>query len=282
MKKEMKKFFRKMFETINKPEMRILPGQLAFFLVLSIIPLVALIAAIASNFFVSMDSVIELINQTIPKDTADLIIPTISGKDLNLNIVIFYISAFILASNGPHSMIIGSNLLYKVKDKNLLSRRIKALLMTIVLVLLFLFMLIGPVFGDSIITMITQWIESESMNRGIRIIYSLLKYPISILFIFLSIKLLYLMAPDKQISSKSTTYGAIFTTIAWIITTEIYSFYIEVFAKYNLLYGSIANLIILLLWFYLLSYIFVLGMALNVNQEEKKNTLNESEMKVSN
>ena len=90
------------------------------------------------------------------------------------------------------------------------------------------------------------------------------------------------MAPDKQISSKSTTYGAIFTTIAWIITTEIYSFYIEVFAKYNLLYGSIANLIILLLWFYLLSYIFVLGMALNVNQEEKKNTLNESEMKVSN
>ena len=199
MKKEMKKFFRKMFETINKPEMRILPGQLAFFLVLSIIPLVALIAAIASNFFVSMDSVIELINQTIPKDTADLIIPTISGKDLNLNIVIFYISAFILASNGPHSMIIGSNLLYKVKDKNLLSRRIKALLMTIVLVLLFLFMLIGPVFGDSIITMITQWIESESMNRGIRIIYSLLKYPISILFIFLSIKLLYLMAPDKQI-----------------------------------------------------------------------------------
>ena len=144
MKKEMKKFFRKMFETINKPEMRILPGQLAFFLVLSIIPLVALIAAIASNFFVSMDSVIELINQTIPKDTADLIIPTISGKDLNLNIVIFYISAFILASNGPHSMIIGSNLLYKVKDKNLLSRRIKALLMTIVLDKLLQTPLISP------------------------------------------------------------------------------------------------------------------------------------------
>ncbi len=275
MKKEMKKFFRKVFETINKPEMRILPGQLAFFLVLSIVPLVALIAAIASNFLVSIESLIELINRTFPKDAAELISQAIGGKSLNLNIVIFYSSAFILASNGPHSMIIGSNLLYKIPDKDLLTRRIKALFMTVVLVLLLIFMLIVPVFGDTIVSMITQFIESDSINHMIKLTYSLLKYPISIFFIFFCVKLLYVMAPDKQIPSKSTTYGAIFTTIAWILTTEIYSFYTEVFAKYNLLYGSIANLIILLLWVYLLSYIFVLGMALNANSEIADHKLKE-------
>lgn len=276
MKKEMKKFFRKVFVTINKPEMRILPGQLAFFLVLSIVPLVALIAAIASNFLVSIESLIELINRTFPKDAAELIGQAIGGKSLNLNIVIFYVSAFILASNGPHSMIIGSNLLYKIEDKDLLTRRIKALLMTVVLVLLLIFMLIVPVFGDTIISMITQFIETDSINHVIKVTYSLLKYPISIFFVFFCVKLLYVMAPDKQISSKSTTYGAIFTTIAWILTTEIYSFYVEVFAQYNLLYGSIANLIILLLWVYLLSYIFVLGMAFNANSETADSKLEEA------
>ena len=140
MKQEMKNFFGKVLDTVNKPEMRILPGQLAFFLVLSIIPLVALIATIASNFFISMDSLVDLINSTFPKDAAELINQAIGGKDLNLNIVIFYLSAFVLASNGPHSMIIGSNLLYKVEDKNLIPRRMKALLMTVVLVLLFVFL----------------------------------------------------------------------------------------------------------------------------------------------
>lgn len=267
MKKEMKKFFRKASNAINKPEMRILPGQLAFFLVLSIIPLVALIAAIASNFSISIESLIDIVDRTIPKDAAELINQAIGGKSLNLNIAIFYGSAFFLASNGPHSMIIGSNLLYKVENKDYISRRVKALLMTIILVLLLVFMLIVPAYGDMIVNLIVQLIDGDGLGHAVRVTYSLLKYPISLFFIFFCVKLLYTVAPDKNISSKTTTYGAIFTTVSWILSTEIYSFYVEVFAKYNLLYGSIANLIILLLWVYLLSYIFVLGMAFNASSE---------------
>lgn len=270
MKKRIEKFFRKVKSAIKKPEMRILPGQLAFFLVLSIIPLVALLAAIASHFSISVESLIELVNRTIPKDAAELITQAISGKSLNLNIAIFYGSAFLLASNGPHSMIIGSNLLYKVEDKDYLTRRIKALFMTFVLVLLLVFLLIVPAYGDMIISLITQLLESEDLNHIINVTYSILKYPISLFFIFFCVKLLYTMAPDKTIPSSSTTYGAAFTAISWIIATEVYSFYVEVFAKYNLLYGSIANLLILLLWVYLLSYIFVLGMAFNASGDFKK------------
>ncbi len=274
MKKRIEKFFRKVQNAIKKPEMRILPGQLAFFLVLSIIPLVALLAAIASHFSISIESLIELVDRTIPKEAAELITQAIDGKSLNLNIAIFYGSAFLLASNGPHSMIIGSNLLYKVEDKDYLTRRIKALFMTFVLVLLLVFLLIVPAYGDMIISLITQFLESKELNHLINVTYSILKYPISLFFIFFCVKLLYTMAPDKTIPSSSTTYGAIFTTVSWIIATEVYSFYVEVFAKYNLLYGSIANLLILLLWVYLLSYIFVLGMAFNtssdLNKEEKE------------
>ena len=72
-----------------------------------------------------------------------------------------------------------------------------------------------------------------------------------------------MLAPDKKIRSKSATKGAIFTTISWVVSTEIFTFYVGTFAKYDVFYGNISNIIILLLWIYLLSYIFVLGMAFN-------------------
>lgn len=258
-------FIKRVYEIIKKPEMRILPGQLAFFLLLSIIPLFAIIAAVASEFSLSIELLIKLINDNLPKEVADFIIQIIGGKSISINIIIFCISGFILASNGPHSMIISSNMLYKVKDKDFLTRRIKAILMTIILIILFLFVLVVPAFGDKIINLIINLIANDKIGKIINICYNILKYPTSILIIFFFIKLLYTMAPDTTIKSKDTTSGAIATTIGWIVSTEIYSFYVSVFAKYNLLYGSVANLIILFLWIYLLSYIFVLGMALNAS-----------------
>lgn len=255
-------------ETIRKPEMQILPGQLAFFFVLSIIPLIALLGSIASSFSISLEAIEEIISSAVPEEAVDLLLPIISGQGVNFNIIVFYISAFFLASNGLHSMIISSNLLYKVKNKDYISRRIKALIMTIILVSLLVFVLVVPAFGDTIVKMISKFIHNDSLRTSVQVTYNILKYPISMFLIYFNVKLLYTIAPDKKIKSRETTYGAIVTTIGWILATEIYSFYVETFSKYNLFYGSISNILILLLWVYILAYIFVFGMALNTSREK--------------
>lgn len=262
MKDRFQRFLKKLKETIKQPEMRILPGQLAFFLLLSIIPLFAVIGVIAARFNISLQTLITSLSNNLPEEVSDFIINITGGRNINMNIVIFCISGFILASNGPHSMIIGSNLLYKIENKDFLTRRVKALLMCIILVILFLFILVVPAFGDQIIHLIKE--KSElNIDKTVSIVYSVLKYPVSIFIIFFFIKLLYVMAPDIKIPSNTTTLGALFTTLGWIVSTEIYSFYVKKFAYYNILYGSVANLIILFLWIYILSYIFMVGMALN-------------------
>ena len=274
MKRKLKEFIKRVIATIKLPEMSILPGQLAFFFVLSMIPLIALLGAIASKFSISMDQIASLLTSSIPKEALDLLLPLVSGKDISGSMVIFYISAFILASNGTHSMIIASNNIYKVPNKDFLSRRIKAIIMTIVLVLLLIFVIIVPAFGDYFVSFLANVIHQESLRNTISATYQILKYPLSLILIYFNIKLLYTMAPDTTIQSKDTTYGALFTTIGWIIATEVYSIYTQVFARYNLFYGSISNLLILLLWVYILAYIFVFGMALNAGsipkQEESK------------
>ena len=77
------------------------------------------------------------------------------------------------------------------------------------------------------------------------------------------------MTPNRRISSKSVNKGTTFTTISWIVVTYIYSFYVTHYASYNNYYGSASNIVVLMLWIYLISQIFVIGMIINSIEDKK-------------
>lgn len=270
MVKSVKDFFKRVFEVISKPEMQVLPGQMAFFFVLSLIPLLALVGLILTSFSVSSDNLINMLNSAIPKEVVELLLPAINNPTLSGGLIIFFFSAFLLASNGASSIITASNQIYKVDNPNFIKRRIKAILMTIILVSIILFMLLVPALGDSITQAIKIAGNGNKATEIIYIVYQVLKYPLTIFLVYFDVKLLYVLAPNKQIQSNTTTFGAVFTTIGWILATEAYSFYLSRFSKYDIFYGSLSSILILLLWVYLISYIFVLGMALSASLEQNK------------
>jgi len=88
---------------------------------------------------------------------------------------------------------------------------------------------------------------------------------------FFNIKLIYILAPDWKIYSRHTTKGALFTTVGWIITTAIYSYYAIHFANYDFFYGGLSSIVVLMVWVYALSYILVIGIAINVNEYKRVN-----------
>lgn len=258
-------FIRKIIKYLSKPEMKILPGQLAFFLVITIIPVLAVIATIAAALSISVDEIRIAISDSIPSALANILNQIITGEGINFNIVIFYIFSLLLASNGPYSIINASNEIYKVKPKNMIHRRSKAIIMIFVIVVLITFLLIVPVFGSTISNIIVQITGSSTPVLVIRKMLSILKYPLMLLFLFLNFKIIYYIAPDENIPVSSTNKGAAFSAIGWVLSTEIFSFYLATFAKYDVFYGSISNILVLFLWIYLLSYIFILGMVINAS-----------------
>lgn len=263
-------FLRKMFNLIKQPQMRVLPGQLAFFFILSFIPLLVIVANIISYFGLSLNTIREAIASSLPGDIAGTMVDFVSGKGLSWNIVAFLIMALILASNGAHSIIITSNEIYKVEDKGIVKRRLKAILMTIMLVGLLFFLLVVPVCGKLIFTLVKESATNQEFVSMVYGIYNVLKYPLSIILIYFIVKVLYTIAPDQKIESHTTVIGSLFTAILWAIATSIFSFYVEKFAYYDLLYGSISNLIILFIWVYILAYIFVLGLIINASNANEK------------
>ena len=272
--KKVRSYIRKVMEIIVRPEMRILPGQLAFFLVLSLVPLIALIGTIAGALSIPVGTIKSVIGNSVPDAVADIIVSVMSAKGISFNVVAFFVAAFILASNGTNSMIITSNEIYKIKTDSFFRRRLKAISMTLSLVGLFFFLLVVPIWGDTIFSIIKVTASQKVPIDFIYKVFKLLQYPLTLLVLYFNIKLMYITAPDEKIESKETTKGAIFTTIGWILASEIYSFYISTFSNYSMFYGSISNVVILLLWVYILSYIFVLGMIINAGttlEEEQNN-----------
>lgn len=265
--KNIRRFVRNFVNALMRPEMLVLPGQLAFFFFLSVVPTITVISYSASFLNLPMDFISSFLTNSFGESVAEYIMPMVSGVSLNVGYVITLTAGFIVASNGASSMIITSNMIYKIRDNGFIRRRIKAFVMTIIIVLLFLFILVIPIFGDIIIDMIKLVNINTVVTNNIVTVFNILKGPVSWLIIFFFIKLLYTMAPDRKVPSSYVNYGAVFTTIFWILATYLYSYYINHFANYSVFYGGLANIVILMLWVYLLAYIYVIGLALN-NREE--------------
>ena len=268
MRKRVKRFFENFWTCIRRPEMLVLPGQLAFFFILSVVPILTIISYGVVSFHLSFDILTEFLTRSFGTEIVNLLIPHINDLSMSFGLMLTIIVGLIFASNGAAAIIVTSNSIYGIEDQGFLRRRIKAFIMTIFMIILFLFILLVPLFGDLIVRIATN-INYNSKDGMVNII-NILNGPIAWFIIFFLVKLLYTMAPDKSIPANKTTYGALFTTVGWVIATSIYSFYINNIANYSIFYGSLANIIILMLWTYLLAYIFTIGLALNNHRENNK------------
>lgn len=260
----LKNILKKLIVIIRDPAMLFLPGNLAFFLVLSIFPLLTLVGFIASLFSISID--VSSISSILPKNLVDILLPYTIGKGFDTNVGLFTLIGFIIASNGADALVLASNTLYGIPNSNFLKRRIKDFLLIILIILLVLFLFAFLAFGNQILNFIMHYIENDGIRSFIYKVFLLLKYPFAVFVIYFNIKIIYTIAPDEKIYSKTTTKGAIFTTISWIFATIIFSNYIKHFSHYGLFYGSLSNIIILILWIYILSYLLVIGIAVNSGQ----------------
>ena len=265
--KRIKNMINALLKIVKQPVMRILPGQIAFFLVLSIFPLLTLVGIIASFFSISVSSLIVIIKDTFPVEVTEMLIPFIQGKGFDTNIFISMILGFYLASNGTHSIILASNMLYKVDSNDYIKRRVKSFFLIILLLSLFLFLLAFLTFGNKIFKIILGLVYTNAPHF-IYNLFVLLKWPFAIFIIYIIMKLVYTIVPDITIKSKTTTKGAIFTTVGWTLATAIYSYYVSNFTNYDIFYGSISNVIVLMTWVYILSYILVIGIAINAKNNE--------------
>ena len=83
--------------------------------------------------------------------------------------------------------------------------------------------------------------------------------------LYLATATLYYFGTKEGKHSKFFSIGALFTTLLIMLTSYLFGVYIQNFAKYNELYGSIGALLILMFYLWLNSNILLLGFELNTS-----------------
>ncbi len=99
-------------------------------------------------------------------------------------------------------------------------------------------------------------------------IWSCLRWPVTGLVIMLALALTYYLLPDIEQGFKFITPGSVVGSILWLLATWGFTYYAEHFANYNVAYGSLAGITILLTWMYIGGLIFILGGEMNAIIED--------------
>ena len=95
-----------------------------------------------------------------------------------------------------------------------------------------------------------------------------LRWPVLVMIIFTAVCVLYRVAPNREPPRwRWIMPGALVATIAWLAASLLFSVYVDNFANYNKTFGAIAAPVILLLWLYWSTLIFILGATLNAELE---------------
>ena len=99
------------------------------------------------------------------------------------------------------------------------------------------------------------------------------RYVFVILMILITTSFLYKYGTKETRKISFISYGAVFTTILIILSSYVFGVYVEKFARYNELYGSIGTLLVLMFYIWINCMVLLLGFELNaaINKLKRKN-----------
>lgn len=168
--------------------------------------------------------------------------------------------ALIVATNGTHSLINGFNLNTDLQ-RGAVKEYLVAFVITVAFIVLIIGSLLGVYYSEVVLKYFTPPANVSWFVKNLTSIISFFSFPI---FYFLLLSLFYWVGCLKITSWKQAFPGAILTTILFILLTYIFAIYVRNFASYNVLYGSIGSIMLLMVWVNVNIVLILLGNELNI------------------
>ena len=259
---------------MKKPYYQGAAAELAFFYLLSMVPLITILGELLGFFSISMDLIENFLSGFVSPKIAESFATYLQYTPSGTISLLFVIFALWAASKGQYSMMRIANYTYLGEEcnrKNFFKERARAIFTVIVTTLVTAFSLVILVYGKAIAGVVAMYVD-QGLDLPFRLdhIWYLLRWPIGVAIYFLAISFLYYFLPADRKPLKKFIPGSVFASAGMLIASWVYSYYISTFVTQNILYGSLGSVVGLLMWFYILGYVLVVGIVLNVVWEETK------------
>lgn len=255
-----------LFNEVMRTRVLTIAAAVAFFLLMSLVPLLMVASALLSALRIPnlFQQLLDMMALLVPPD-AMVLVKSVLASILTAHpariLSIGILSYFWAAAGSFTALIEALNIAYDVTVERAWWRdKVQALLLTLVCgglaIVTMLLVLAGP-----------HFIHFLSYILPVPEMLSLIWPPLRIALMFVTfvtnVMLLYYLGPNRKVSFRSALPGAALAVGIWIIGSLGLDFYIGHFSNYNATYGSLGAIIVLMLWLYLTAVSILVGAELN-------------------
>jgi len=257
----------------------VVAAALSFYFLLSLIPLLFLFSSLLAYLPIPdvSDHLLDLLATFVPPEAMVFVSKAVGsvltphgGGVLSLSILGYLWSA----SGGFSAMIEALDIAYDVRiSRPWWKDRLQALLLTVTTGGLFyaslLLLIAGSSFGKLLTNALLVPAAFAPIWPGVRLVLTFTTF-------LLAMMVLYVLGPNTKISFRSALPGALLAIAGWLAGSFGLTFYLKHFADYDLTYGSLGAVVVLMLWFYIIAIAMLVGAEVNARLA-KRNTVIESD-----
>ncbi|MEG1847479.1 MAG: YihY/virulence factor BrkB family protein [Lachnospiraceae bacterium] len=247
---------------LSKNNVSALAASAAFFIFLSLIPILMLISSVIPFTPITEADLMNAMSTLLPDNISPLAVSMVAevyGKSPAAISIAAVITVW-SAAKGLLALMRALNAISSVDEtRHYLALRLRASIYTIIMLVIIVFFLFVMVFGKVITGfLVTQFPIGKYVSSF------LMKFRFLYVWIILALlfAVLYTWLPNKRMKFRLQIPGAIFTSVVWTVFSWGFAIYVEHFNSFGI-YGSLTTIIIVMLWLYFCMYIFMVGAEAN-------------------
>lgn len=246
----------------------IISAGVAFYFFLALFPVIAAIISIYGlvNDPAQVEQQMNQLANVLPEQAHSIITDRLksltqtSGQTLGWGVAFSILLSLWSANKGTKALFEGVNIAYNEENKRGFFKENGLTL---------LFTLVGMIVGIICMTFVVAFpafIDRFGLPATIETVIDWGRWLVLAIVVALVFGLVYKVAPHRD-GPKKKWWGAVIATLLWIAGSLAFSFYVKNFGSFDEMYGSVAAVIILMLWFYLTSFVILLGAEINSERE---------------
>lgn len=253
-------------------------AELAYFLTLTIFPILICVNAFFSRLHLDLARLLEDLDRFLPVGVASILTEYLSYLSHNQTPGMLAAGVFttvLLASAAVRSLMNIIKDIYGSAAFQGLRQMLASVSISLLLLVAIYLSVVVVLTGNWFFNVIEGFFHLENLPERFGS-WQWMKYFLLFSMIFLVILLLYRLSLPLGKPHPPVTLGAFLSSVTLAASSALFSYFISLSTRYSLVYGSLASVMILLVWLYLCGHIVILGSVFNYVRSQRKGKLTQT------
>ena len=258
------KFLKHLLFRLMEDDIAGLSAQCSYFLFLSLFPFVIFLFSLLSFTNIPQTQLMNLVFSYFPTDVAIVTRTIIENILSTRNVTLLTVGALMTvwsSSSGINAVRKGLYKAYRKVDSRpiwqvIIVNLVSTIGLALMLFVTIVFLVSGEVLGNQVFKIL-------SISNTFEVVWNLIRLLVPLITMASVFFVLYVLIPFRKVRFNEVFPGVIFTMVAWLTISLLFSYFVNNFTNYANIYGSISGIIILLIWLNLSCLFLLLGGEIN-------------------